>query len=166
MDYIQVGKIINTQGIKGEVKVFPLTDDVSRFDNLEKLYIGEEKILVIIEETWYQKGFPILKFKGYDDINEVLKFRDMHLYIEESNKIKLPEDSYFIFDIVGCSVFDIEENKIGTVVQVITNTGNDVYVIEDEKDKEYLIPAVKQFVKEIDIKNKKIIIEPIEGLIE
>ncbi|MCG4585594.1 16S rRNA processing protein RimM, partial [Anaerosalibacter bizertensis] len=89
MDYIQVGKIINTQGIKGEVKIHPLTDDISRFDELEKVYIGEEKVLVYIEKNWSKKEFVILKFVGYDDINEVLKFKNEYLYIEEKDKIKL-----------------------------------------------------------------------------
>ncbi|MBV1816573.1 ribosome maturation factor RimM [Anaerosalibacter bizertensis] len=167
MDYIQVGKIINTQGIKGEVKIHPLTDDISRFDELEKVYIGEEKVLVYIEKNWSKKEFVILKFVGYDDINEVLKFKNEYLYIEEKDKIKLEEDSYFIFDIVGCNVLDIKGNKIGIVTQVITNTGNDIYIIKSEDNsKNYLIPAVKQFIKKVDIKNKEIIIEPIEGLIE
>lgn len=167
MDYIQVGKIINTQGIKGEVKIYPLTDDISRFDELEKVYIGEEKVLVYIEKNWSKKEFVILKFVGYDDINEVLKFKNEYLYIEEKDKIKLEEDSYFIFDIVGCNVLDIKGNKIGIVTQVITNTGNDIYIIKSEDNsKNYLVPAVKQFIKKVDIENKEIIIEPIEGLIE
>ncbi|MBU5293319.1 16S rRNA processing protein RimM [Anaerosalibacter bizertensis] len=167
MDYIQVGKIINTQGIKGEVKIHPLTDDISRFDELEKVYIGEEKVLVYIEKNWSKKEFVILKFVGYDDINEVLKFKNEYLYIEEKDKIKLEEDSYFIFDIVGCNVLDINGNKIGIVTQVITNTGNDIYIIKSEDNsKNYLVPAVKQFIKKVDIENKEIIIEPIEGLIE
>jgi len=167
MDYIQVGKIINTQGIKGEVKIYPLTDDISRFDELEKVYIGEEKVLVYIEKNWSKKEFVILKFVGYDDINEVLKFKNEYLYIEEKDKIKLEEDSYFIFDIVGCNVLDIKGNRIGIVTQVITNTGNDIYIIKSEDNsKNYLVPAVKQFIKKVDIENKEIIIEPIEGLIE
>lgn len=167
MDYIQVGKIINTQGIKGEVKVYPLTDNISRFDKLEKVYIGEEKTLVYIEKNWSKKNFVILKFAGYDNINEVLKFKNEYLYIEENDKVKLEEGSYFIFDIVGCNVMDIKGNKIGVVTQVITNTGNDIYTIKDKgNNKEYLIPAVKQFIKKVDIKNKEIVIEPIEGLIE
>ncbi|MBW4828661.1 MAG: ribosome maturation factor RimM [Clostridiaceae bacterium] len=167
MDYIQVGKIINTHGIKGEVKIYPLTDDISRFDELEKVYIGEEKILVCIERNWSKKEIVILKFKGYDDINEVLKFKNEYLYIEEKDKIKLEEDSYFIFDIVGCNVLDIKGNKIGIVTQVITNTGNDVYIIKNEdNNKDYLVPAVKQFIKKVDIENKEITIESIEGLIE
>ncbi|MEY8303216.1 ribosome maturation factor RimM [Anaerosalibacter bizertensis] len=167
MDYIQVGKIINTQGIKGEVKIYPLTDDISRFDELEKVYIGEEKVLVYIEKNWSKKEFVILKFVGYDDINEVLKFKNEYLYIEEKDKIKLEEDSYFIFDIVGCNVLDINGNRIGIVTQVITNTGNDIYIIKSEDNsKNYLVPAVKQFIKKVDIENKEIIIEPIEGLIE
>lgn len=167
MDYIQIGKIINTQGIKGEIKVYPLTDNIYRFDELKKVYIGEGKTLMYIENVWYKKEFIILKLEGYDNINEVLKFKNEYLYIDERDKVKLPRNSYFIFDIVGCNVLDNSKNSIGVVTEVIKNIGNDIYIVKNEyNNKEYLIPAVKQFIKKIDIENKKIIIEPIKGLIE
>lgn len=167
MDYIQVGKIINTQGIKGEIKVYPLTDNIYRFDELKKVYIGEGKTLMYIENVWYKKEFIILKLEGYDNINEVLKFKNEYLYIDERDKVKLPRNSYFIFDIVGCNVLDSSKNSIGVVTEVIKNIGNDIYIVKNEcNNKEYLIPAVKRFIKKIDIENKKIIIEPIKGLIE
>lgn len=166
MTHIQVGKIINTQGIKGEVKVYPLTSDISRFDELKKAYIGEEKMPVCIEKAWYKKGFVILKFQEFTEINEVLKFKNEYLYIDDSDKIELPKDAFFIFDIVGCKVLDVKGHEIGTVTEVITNTGNDIYVIKDENNKQYLIPAVKEIIKEVNIEEKKIVIKPIEGLIE
>ncbi|MCR2042793.1 ribosome maturation factor RimM [Anaerosalibacter massiliensis] len=167
MDYIQVGKIINTQGIKGEIKIYPFTDNIYRFDELKKVYIGERKVLVCIENVWYKKEFIILKLEGYDNINEVLKFKNEYLYIDERDRVRLPKNSYFIFDIVGCNVLDSSKNSIGIVTEVIKNTGNDIYIVKNKcNNKEYLIPAVKQFIKKIDIENKKIIIEPIKGLIE
>lgn len=167
MDYIQVGKIVNTHGIKGELKAIPLTDNAKRFDELETIYIGEDKAKVKIEKVWYKNQFIMLKIQGYNDINEVLQFKDKYIYIDEEDKIILPEGAYFIFDIIGCKVIDVNDNEIGYVIDVMTEHSNDIYVVNDVvKNKEYLIPAVKQIVKKIDIVNKKIVIEPIEGLIE
>lgn len=167
MDYIKVGRIINTHGIKGEVKIFPLTDNIERFNDLKKAYLGDNKLKVEIEKVKYYKGFAIIKFKEFDDINDVLKFKDHFIYIDEEDKVNLPKDHYFIFDIVGCTVYNTEGEKLGIVAEVIQYAANDVYVVRDEeKNKNYLIPAVKEFVIEVDIHNKKIIIDPIEGMIE
>lgn len=167
MDYIKVGRIINTHGIKGELKIIPLTDNIDRFDDLKTSYLGDNKIKVEIDKVKYHKGFVIVKFKEYNNINDVIKYKDDFIYIDENDKVELPEDHYFIFDIVGCIVYDTEQNKIGKVTEVIQSVSNDVYVVKDiENYRDYLIPAVKEFVVEIDIENKTIIIDPIEGMIE
>lgn len=167
MDYTIVGKIINSHGIKGEVKVYPLTHDIERFSTLKIGYLGEEKLKVEIQNVKYHKGIVILKFKEFDDINQILKFKDMDIYVDEANKIVLPKDHYFIYDLINCQVFDISGNNLGYISNVIQAASNDVYVVSDiPNNKEYLIPVVKQFVKQVDIKNKKVIIDPIEGMIE
>lgn len=167
MDYTIVGKIINSHGLKGEVKVYPLTHDIERFSKLKVAYLGDEKIKVEINGVKYHKGIPILKFKEYDDINEIMKFKDMNLYVDDDHKIVLPKDHYFIYDLINCQVFDVSGNNLGYISNVIQAASNDVYVITDiANNKEYLIPVVKQFVKQVDIENKKIIIDPIEGMIE
>ncbi|WP_223376011.1 ribosome maturation factor RimM [Schnuerera sp. xch1] len=167
MDYIKIGRIINTHGIKGELKVYPLTDDITRFDDLEIIYLGYDKAKFEIERVKYFKELVILKFKEFNNINEVLKFKDEFIYIDVKDKVKLPEDHYFIFDIIGCTVFDTEGKKIGIVNDVIQSTSNDVYTVKNmETGKEYLIPAVKEFVVDVDINNEKITIDPIEGMIE
>lgn len=167
MEYIKVGRIINTHGIRGELKVFPLTDNLDRFDDLKIVYIGNNKEKVEIEQVKYHKGLAIIKLKEFHNINQVLKFKDDFLYIDVEDKVELPEDHYFIFDIVDCNVYDTKGRKIGVVTNVLQYTSNDVYVVKDmEKNKEYLIPAVKEFVVDIDVENKKIIIDPIEGMIE
>lgn len=165
MDYIKIGRIINTHGIKGEVKIFPLTDNIERFSDLKKAYLGDNKIKVEVEKVRYHKGLAIIKFKEFNDINEILKFKDHFIYIDEEDRVKLPEDHYFIFDLVDCAVYDTEGKKIGIVTDVIQYSANDVYVVENE-EKSYLIPAVKEFVIDVDIHNKRIIIDPIEGMIE
>jgi 16S rRNA processing protein RimM len=167
MEYIKVGRIINTHGIKGELKVFPLTDNLDRFDDLKIVYLGNNKEKVEIEQVKYHKGLVIIKFREFDNINQVLRFKDDFIYIDEEDKVKLPEDHYFIFDIIDCDVYDTEGRKIGIVIDVLQYTSNDVYVVKDQdKNKQYLIPAVKQFIVDIDVDNKKIIIDPIEGMIE
>lgn len=167
MDYTIVGKVINSHGIKGEVKVYPLTHDIERFSTLKVGYLGDEKLKVEIQNVKYHKGIVILKFKEFEDINQILKFKDMDLYVDEANKIVLPKDHYFIYDLINCQVFDMSGNSLGYISNVIQAASNDVYIVSDiPNNKEYLIPVVKQFIKQVDIENKKVVIDPIEGMIE
>lgn len=165
MEYIQVGKIVNTQGIKGELKIIPLTNEKERFEDFDRVFVGEDKEELSIDGIWYKKGFVIIKFDQYNNINDVLKYKEQFIYIDKKNAIKLPEDNYFIFDIVGLEVFDMENKYLGEVVDVLQNGGADIYVIKKE-DKQYMVPAVKEFIKDINIERKCMIISPIEGLIE
>lgn len=167
MEYTIVGKIINSHGIKGEVKVYPLTDDIQRFEYLKEAYIGDNKVVVNVDGVKYHKGSIILKFKEYDDINQILKYKDSFIFVSDEDRIILPENHYFIYDLIGCKVVDTDGNAIGNLKDVLQGHSNDVYVIEDEDNfKEYLIPAVKEFVKQVNIDEKLIAIDPIEGMIE
>lgn len=167
MNHTIIGKIVNTHGIKGEIKIYPLTDYIDRFDHLKVAYIGESKVEVNVENRRYHKGMVMLKFKEFNDINQVLKFKEQFLYVDDKDRIILPKDHFFIYDLVGCAVEDISGKDIGKLSRVIEGSSNDVYVIrDDEIQKEYLVPAVKQFIKKVDIENKLIIIDPIEGMIE
>jgi 16S rRNA processing protein RimM len=167
MDYTIIGQITNTHGVKGELKVYPLTDDIKRFNILEDAYIGDEKIQLQVESVKYHKNLVILKFKEYNNINEVIDFKDYFIYVDEAGRIDLPKDHFFIYDILNSEVFDTDMNLIGTLIDVIQGSSSDVYVIKDHGNgKEYLIPAVKQFVKSVDIKEKKIYLDPIEGMLE
>ncbi|MCF6466400.1 16S rRNA processing protein RimM [Clostridium sp. Cult2] len=167
MEYIKVGWITNTHGIKGELKIYPLTDYINRFNSLKTVYLGENKRKVEIEKVKYHKELVILKFKEFCSINEVLTFKENYIYIDEEDRVDLPENHFFIYEIIDCQVFDVKGAKIGRVTDVIQFASNDVYVIKNlEKNKEYLIPAVKEFFVDIDVANKKIVINPIEGMIE
>lgn len=171
MEYIRVGKIINTHGLKGDVKVLPLTDSIDRFEKLHSVYIEDDKTLIEIERVWYRKGFVMLKFKRHDDVNDVLNYKDKYILINEKDAIELPENSYFIYQIIGINVFCTDGRELGKIIEVLQPGGNDVYVVQGKDitkniDKEYLIPAIKEVIKLIDVENKKMIIEPIEGLIE
>lgn len=165
MEYIVIGKIVNTHGIRGDIKIYPYTDDIKRFSSLNNIYIGKEKLSFEIDSIKYHKGMVLLKLKEFDNINEVIHFKDELIFIDEQDKVKLPKDNYFIYELIDCKVFDVEGNSLGYIKDVLQNSSNDVYVIKDE-NKEYLIPAVKEFVKEVNIIKKTIIIDPIEGMIE
>lgn len=167
MEYVVIGKIINTHGIKGDLKIYPYTEDIERFSNLENVYIGKDKKKFEVDRVKYHKEMVLLKLKEFDNINEVIHFKDELLYIDEKNTVKLPKNNYFIHDLIDCKVYDMDENYIGYIEDVLQNSGNDIYLVKNKaKDKEYLIPAVTSFIKKIDIPGKKISIDPIEGVIE
>lgn len=160
---IQVGKIANTHGIRGVVKVIPLTSDKNRYEDLNEVYVGEEKLH--IEDVWYKKDTVMVKFKEYDNINDVLCYKNKFITIDEKDLIDLDENEFFIFQLIGLKVYLVNGEYLGDVIEVLQPGANDVYVIKTEKG-EVLIPAVKEIVKSVDIKEKKIIIDPIEGMIE
>lgn len=165
-DYIQVGKIINTHGIKGYVKIVPLTDDKTRFDDLETVHIENEDEQFNIEKVWYKQNHVMVKFKGYDNINDVNKFKDRLVLINKEDAIDLPENTFFIYDIIGLNVYNMEGEEIGRVKNVLQPGSNDVYVVKGKGKKDILIPAIKDVVKEVNLEEGKIIIDPIEGMIE
>lgn len=166
--HIRVGYIFNTLGIKGELKVEPLTNDIKRFDDLEYCYINMGKFrekVYIQSYRPYKNGNIIVKLKDYDDINSVLKFKGRYMEIGEENLVQLEEGHYYIFQIIGCRVFTTDGEDLGSVVEVLQPGGNDVYVVEGDKG-QVLIPAIKEVVKEIDVDNKIIKVVLLEGLIE
>ncbi len=165
MEYIQVGKIANTHGIKGDVKVLPLTDEKERFEELKTVFIGDEKLKLEIVKVGYIKGNVLLRFRNYDNINDVEKFKNNTVWIDENDKVKLPKYSYFIHDIIGLEVYLIDGTYLGKVKDVLQPGANDIYVVKND-GKEYLIPAIKDVVKEVNMEESKIIIEPLEGLLE
>ncbi|MTI47685.1 ribosome maturation factor RimM [Sporosalibacterium faouarense] len=164
-EYLQIGKIVNTHGIRGDLKVIPLTDDTKRFEDLDTIYIENEKEVFNIEKVWYKKNLVMIKFKGYDNVNDVLKFKNRFLLIDKKDAVELPENTFFIHDIIGLKVFTVDGEEIGLVKDVLQPGSNDVYVVKT-KGKDALIPAIKDVVKEVNIQEKKIVIDPIEGMIE
>ncbi len=164
MDRIKLGKIVSAAGIRGEVKVYPYTDYAERFEELERLYAENDDILYI-ENVRYQKNMVILKFKGIDDRNAAEMLRDTFLCIDRENLRELDEDEYFIFDLIGLRAVDQEGNSIGRVTDVIQNTAQDIYEITSDGGEKYLIPAVYEFVTDINITDGIMEIKPIEGLL-
>lgn len=159
---IKVGKIVSAVGIRGEVKVYPYTDYPERFEELEGVYAEDEWLE--IERVRYQKNVVIVKFAGSDDRNRAESLRDRFLTIDRKDLRQLEEDEYFIFDLIGLEAQDQEGKRLGRVSDVIQNTAQDLYEIETDSGKKYLIPAVREFVTEIDINHGIMKIKPIEGL--
>lgn len=167
VDYLEIGQIVNTFGIKGAVKVNPFTDDITRFEKLKKVLIDKNGKLIEyeIEEVKYHKNMVMLKFKGIEDITEAEKLRNLYIKINRKDAVKLPKDSYFIVDLLGMEVYSIDNELLGTIYDIFPTGSNDVYVVKDEIGKQILIPALKSVIKNIDFENKKIIVELPEGLI-
>ncbi len=165
--YFKIGQIVNTQGLKGEMRVYPLTDYKERFEEIDWIYIGEDlQTKYEIEKARYKNDMVILKIKGIDNINEVERLKNKYLMIPRENARALEEDAHFIADLIGLKVYLVEGEYIGKLKEVMQPGGNDIYVIEREDGKEVLIPAVKKFVPEINITEGKMIIDPIEGMVE
>lgn len=170
IQFFEIGKIVNTHGVKGELKIVPLTDDARRFDKLKCAYVSSEITENMqkyeFENIKYHKNFVILKFKGVDDANEAEKFKDKFVIINREDAVKLPEGAFFICDLIDSEVYDENANKLGVLVDVLQTGSNDVYVVRDENKNELLIPALKSVVKEVSIEDKKITVQLPQGLID
>ena len=166
LEYLSIGQIINIHGFRGEVKVYPLTDDISRFKKLKVVYVEENTQLVKyeVESLKFLSNTVIMKLKGIDTEEAANKLRNFYVKVDRKSAIKLPRDSYFICDLIDLEVYDGKSGFLGTVGDVLQTGSNDVYVVKTG-GKDILIPALKEVVKEIDLKNKKIMVELPEGLI-
>ena len=166
LEYLSIGQIVNTHGFKGDVKVYPLTNDMSRFKNLKSVYVEENNQLVKyeIEDLKFLSTTIAMKLKGVDTEEAANRLRNFYIKVDRKSAVKLPKDSYFICDLIDLEVYDEKDLLLGTVRDVIQTGSNDVYVVH-KGGKDILVPALKQVVKEIDIKSKKIVVELPEGLI-
>lgn len=167
MEYIEIGQIVNTNGLKGIVKVNPFTDDVNIFEQIKYVYIElkDELKKVKIEQVRYNKNQVLLKLEGIDSIEEAEKYRTCYIKTEKKKQEELGKDTYYIVDLIGLNVFSTEGEMLGILEDVFPTGSNDVYVVKDNLGKQILIPAIADVVKEIDLKNKKMIINLIPGLL-
>ena len=165
-DRFQVGVITSTHGIKGEVKVFPTTDNVKRFKKNMEIILdtGKENINLTVESVKFFKQFVILKFKGIDNINDIEKYKTKSLYVTRENAVRLRKDEYFIADLLGIDVWEDNGDKLGVFKDVIETGANDVYVITLEDGKELLIPAIKECILDVDVENRKMTVHVMDGL--
>lgn len=166
-EYFEIGQIVNTFGIKGFVKVKPFTDDLERFEELESVYIVKNKELkeFNIEQIKYHKNLVLIKFKGIDDINIAEKYKNCYIKIKRENARKLPQNTYFIADLIGIKVYDENGNFLGKVDDIYNNKIHDIYVIKDDLGKQILLPSIKEVIKQVDIDNDKIVVHLIDGLV-
>ena len=164
---LQVGVISSTHGVRGEVKVFPTTDDVKRFKKLKKVILdtGRDHMPLEIESVKFFKQFAILKFKGIDNINDIEKYKGKSLLVDRENAVKLRKDEYFIADMIGLTVFTDEGGEFGKLKDVLETGANDVYIIDSLEHGEVLVPAIKQCILDVDIENGKMMIHLMEGLV-
>ncbi len=167
VEYLAVGKIVNTHGVRGELKVVPLTSDISRFDYLKLVWIADkgERKEYYVEKVRYHKQFVLVTLTGIDTMDGAAEFKGCYLEVHRKFARPLDENEYFIADLIDCNVYE-EEVFLGKINDVLQTGGNDVYVVTGEKYGEILIPAIVSVVQNIDIERKKISVNLPEGLVE
>lgn len=165
--YLEIGQIVNTFGIKGMVKVKPFTDDIKRFDKLEKVYVEnkEGKKEYQIEEVKYHKNMVLIKFKEIENPEEANLLRESYLVIDRDTQEPLEEGTYYIVDMIGLEVYTDEGENLGILEDIFNTGSNDIYVVKNELGKQILLPAIKDVIKKVDMENKKITVHLIPGLI-
>lgn len=164
MEKILIGKTVNVVGLKGEVKVYCYTDRKERFEELDQIWL--DKDIFDIENVRYQGNMVILKLKGVNDRNAAEAQRNKEIFISESDLKPLPEGTYYVRDLIGVAAFDEEGNELGTVSDVIQNSAQDLYQIKMENGKKILVPAVKEFVLDIDMETRTMKIKLPDGLMD
>lgn len=167
-DLLRVGVITSTHGIAGEVKVYPTTDDPNRFKKLKKCIMKTERdsFDLDIASVKFFKNMVILKFKQFNNINEIERFKNAELYVTRDNAVPLDEGEYFVCDLIGLKVIDEEDNEIGVVTDVLQTAANDVYEIEASDGKKHLFPAIKQCILNVDLENSVMKVHVMKGLMD
>ncbi len=166
-EYFEIGQIVNTSGLKGEIKIKPFTDDITKFNDFKTIYVSVKKELkeFEVEHVRFSKNMVFLKLKGIDTIEEAENYRNLYIKRKRDKDEKLEVDTYYIVDLLGCRVYTDEQKELGEVVDVFSTGSNDVYVVKDELGKQVLLPAIKDVIKNVDIENRTIIVHLLEGLI-
>lgn len=164
---LQVGVISSTHGVRGEMKVFPTTDDIQRFKKLKEVILdtGKEYKTLNIQSVKFFKNMVILKFKEFDNINDIEIYKGKSLYVTRQNAVKLQKDEYFIADLIGMQAISEDGTLKGTIEDVIETGANDVYAIRLEDGRELLLPAIKQCVLEINMEEQILTFHLLEGLL-
>lgn len=164
---LQVGVITQPHGVRGEVKVFPTTDDPVRFKKLKKVILdtGKEKLNLEVEHVKFFKQFVIVKFKEFDNINDIERYKRCPLLVTRENAVSLEEDEYFVADMIGMKVITEDGTEFGTLSDVMETGANDVYVIDSKEHGEVLMPAIKECVLNVDMESGIITVHLMSGLI-
>lgn len=159
MDIFRVAQILRPHGIKGEVKVYPLTDDLSRFKKLREAFIERnwQYEPVAVEGSKRAAEAVVLKIEGIDTPEQAEKLRGLYICVDRQHAVKLPEGTYFVSDMIGCSAETTEGEKLGSITDVFETNANDVYEIRGKR--KLLIPALKKLLVRVDIENKRIVLD-------
>lgn len=167
--FFNVGKIVNTQGLRGEVRVISSTDfPEERYQKGSTLFIdldSKQMIEVIVSSHRLHKNFHLLTFEGYNNINDVEKFKGKQLKIAEGQLSDLANDEFYYHEIIGCEVFTEEGTKLGEIKEILSPGANDVWVVKRTGEKDLLLPYIEPVVKEVDVSSKKVTVHLMEGLI-
>ncbi len=166
-DFFRIGVITSTHGLKGEVKVFPTTDDVNRFKKLKKCIMRTPKGDIEVEKKSckFFKNMVILSFKEFEDINEIEKYKNCELYVRREDAMPLEEDEFYIADVIGMEVFE-EDKMLGQLEDVLQTGANDVFSVRLTDGKELLIPVIKQCVLDIDYEARKVFVKLMKGMLD
>lgn len=166
-DFLRVGVISTTHGVRGEVKVFPTTDDPKRFLELDEVLVdtGSGMLPLAIKDVSFFKNMVILKFEGIDDMDTAVKYKGRDLWITRENAVPLEEGEFFICDIIGSTVFEEDGREFGTLRDVLQTGANDVFVVTAKDGKEVLLPCIDDCIREIDVEGRRIVAYIMPGLI-
>lgn len=168
MKFYNVGKIVNTHGIRGEVRVIPTTDFVDeRFAKDAKLYLENkqgEQVELVVESARPHKGSILVKFAGYDNINDVEAFRNHELRVSEEDQQPLADGSYYYHQIIGLTVKTLEGRELGTIKEILSPGANDVWVVQRPNKADLLLPKIDDVIKKVDLENGVVEVELMEGL--
>ena len=168
-EYVEIGKIVNTHGVKGELKIMPTTDDITRFELLESVFVNTPSELkeYLILNVRYHKNFILLQLKGIEDMTEAERLKNTSLKIPKSWALPLGEDEYYIGDLYDMEVVTEDGERLGQINDILFTGSNDVYVVgisNSSGTKEILIPAIKECIKKVDLQNKIMTVHLLEGL--
>lgn len=166
-EFLQVGVISSTHGVRGEVKVFPTTSDKERFRDLKSVTLdtGKERISLEIQQVKFFKQMAILKFRGIDSINDIERYKGKSLWVPREEALPLGEDEYYIADLIGMEVSLEDDTYFGRLRDVIETGANDVYAVETAEGREVLIPAIKECILQVDVQAGKMRIHLMKGLV-
>lgn len=164
--FLRVGVISSTHGVRGEVKVYPTTDDPRRFEVLKKVLLdtGKEQKELEITGVKFLKNQVILKFRGYDNINDIEKYKSMDLLVSREDAVPLEENENFIVDLIGMTVVTDLGETLGTLADVLQTGANDVYVVKTPQKKEILLPAIRDCILDVDVEAQRMLVHVLEGL--
>lgn len=165
--FFQVGIYSNTHGVRGEIKVFPTTDDPRRFKKLKQVILRADRteMTLQIESVRYQKQFVLLKFKGIDNINDIERYKGAGLWVPRKDAVPLGKNEFFIADLIGMTILDEAGNQLGTLTEVLQTGANDVYVCTNS-EREILLPNIDDCIKTVDVEQGVMTVHLMEGLLD